>query len=227
MLPKKKKNTKILIVTFLFFFIIVLIFLKIDKDIKPVLLAVSDTEVRAIATESINRIIKEELSKNVKYSDFVTVKTDKNGDIAAIDLDAVEMNKFGSNIALSVQSEMKSIGERGISIPLGVITGSTLLAYYGPRMNVKVLPMGYISTDFKSELQSAGINQTRYVVYIKVDTNLQLMIPLGKDKINVTTTIPIAETLIVGKVPSSYFNTGQNGTNQPNIITVPIPETKQ
>ena len=227
MLPRKKKNMKVLFLLFLLFFIITLVFLKIDKDIKPIIIGVSNVEVKIIATESINRIIKEELSQNIKYSDFVTIKTDKNDDISAIDLNTVEMNKFGSKIALSVQSELNSIGERGISIPLGVVTGSTILSYYGPRMKVKVLPMGYVTTEFKSELQSAGINQTRYMVYIKVDTNLQLMIPLVKDKINVTSTIPIAETLIVGKVPTSYFNSSQSGTNLPSIITVPIPEVKE
>lgn len=224
MLPSKRKKKIKLLVYFLVFFIICLFaFYKIDNDMKPILFAVSHAEVRIIATESINRIVKEELSQNIKYSDFVNIKTDLNGDISAIELNTVEMNKFGNSIALRVQEELKLIGGRGVSIPLGVITGSGLLAYYGPRMKVEVLPMGNITTDFRSELHSAGINQTRYRVYICVNTDMQIMIPFGKDKINVSSTIPIAETLIVGKVPSSYFNTNSKDVNIPSVVPIPSP----
>lgn len=224
MLPsKRKKMFKFIIYVSLFMLFIFFVFYKIDKNIKPLLFAVSNAEVRIIATESINKIVKEELTKNVKYSDFVSIKTDRNGDISAIELNTVEMNKFGNNVALKLQEEMKFIGGRGVSIPFGVITGSSLLAYYGPRMNVKVYPLGNIITDFRSELESAGINQTRYRVYICVNTNLQILIPFGKDKVNVTSAIPIAETLIIGKVPSSYFNTNSSGVNIPNVVPIPSP----
>lgn len=221
MLPRQKKKFKIFSCFFLIFLILLILFFKIDKDIKPVLFSVSGTEVRILATECINRVVKEELSNNVKYSDFVSVKTDTNGDISAIEMNTVEMNKFGANIALKVQEEMRFIGGRGISIPLGVITNSSLLSSFGPNINVKVQPMGNVVTDFKSELQSAGINQSRYRVYISINTNMQIMIPLGQEKINVVSIIPIAETLIVGKVPNMYYNTESGGDTVPNIIPMP------
>jgi sporulation protein YunB len=205
----------------LIFFIPLYLFYKIDKDIKPVLSSVSNAEVRMVATQAINQIIKEELSDNVKYSNFISVKTDKNGDIASIEVNTVEMNKFGADVAIKAQEEMKFIGGRGVTIPLGVITGSSLLSYYGPRIKINVIPMGNITTDFKSELQPAGINQTRYRVYITVNTSLQVMIPFGNDIMNVVSTIPIAETLIVGKVPSTYFNNGAGLSTMPSVINIP------
>jgi sporulation protein YunB len=212
-----------MIIIFIIFF---LLLYKVDRDIKPLLFSVTNAEVRIITTESINKTVKDELSKNVKYSDFVSIKTDRNGDISAIELNTVEMNKFGNNIALRIQEEMKFIGGTGVSVPLGVLTGSSILAYYGPRMKIKVSPVGNITTDFKSELQSAGINQTRYRVYICVNTTLQVMIPLGKEKVDITSTIPIAETLIVGKVPASYFNTTPGDANVPNVVPIPTPGEK-
>jgi sporulation protein YunB len=223
MLSRHRKNTKALIIAAVVFLFLVILFYKIDRDIRPVLFAATNAEVKIMATETINKIVKDELSQSVKYSDFVSVRTDKNGDISSIDLNTVEMNKFGSQRALKVQEQLKSQGDRGVSIPLGVITNSTLLSYYGPRMNIKVLPVGYVTCDFKSELQSAGINQTRYMVYIKVDTNMQVLIPLGKENMNVASTIPIAETLIVGKVPDYYFGKSSGSNDGSGVIPVPVP----
>lgn len=226
MLPRKikKKWFRVLFCIAIVLIVFTIIFYKIDKDIRPVLSAVSNSEVRILATEAINKIVKEELSDNIKYSDFVSIKTDKNGDISAIEMNTIEMNKFGAKVALRVQEEMEFIGGRGVSIPLGVITNSSLLSYYGPKINVKVMPLGNVTTDFKSELQSAGINQCRYRVYISVSTNAQIMVPFGEEKVNVVSTIPIAETLIVGKVPSSYFSNESGGMNVPNVVPIPVPE---
>lgn len=225
MLRHRRKKIKLIIYIVIIFSVIIYVFYKIDNDIKPALFSVSNAEIKIIAVESINRVVKEELSKNIKYSDFVNVKTDKNGDISAIEMNTVEMNKFGSTVALRVQEEMKFIGGRGVKVPLGVVTGSNILSFYGPKINVKILPIGNVITDFKSELQSAGINQSRYRVYIIVNTTLQIIIPFGNEKMDVASTIPIAETLIVGKVPNSYFNT-QGGYNIPGVVPVPSVETK-
>lgn len=221
MLRSRRKKYKFLICMFIIFIAAIFIFYKIDHDIKPVLFSVSSSEVRIMATEAINRVVKEELSQNVKYSSFVNIKTDMNGEISAIEMNTVEMNKFGSTVALKVQEEMKFIGGRGVSIPFGAITRSYLLSCVGPQIKCKVYPLGNVVTDFKSELESAGINQSRYRVYIIVDTNLQINIPFGQDKMNVVSTIPVVETLIVGKVPNTYLNGGAGTGNY--TITVPDP----
>ena len=224
MLPSKKRSLiKFSIYFFSIAIVFIIIFYKIDKDIKPVLIAVSNNEVRIKATDTINMAVRQELSKNVKYSDFVVIKTDKNGDISVIELNTTEMNKFGNNVSLEIQEELKTMGARGIDIPLGVITGSSLLSYYGPKIKVDVLPIGYVKYDFVPELQSAGINQTRYCVNIIISTNMQIIIPMGKEIIDVTSKIPIAETLIVGKVPASYFNS-QGSQGAGSSFSIPIPK---
>lgn len=222
---RKSSLRKVVICLLLLVFIFLLLFLKFDKDIRPVLFSVSSTEVKISATESINRIVKEELSGNIKYSDFVTVKADKDGVISAIEMNTVEMNKFGSNVALRVQDELKFIEGKGVDIPLGIITGSSLLSDLGPKINIKVMPLGNVITDFKSELESAGINQSRYRVFITVNAELQIIVPFGDNKMNVASTIPIAETLIVGKVPGAYFSTQSGGINVPSVVPMPSEDT--
>ncbi|KPU45338.1 sporulation protein YunB [Oxobacter pfennigii] len=223
MLPSKRRAIKGLVIFFSFFVFIIFSFYTVDSQLKPTLIALSDSELRIAATEAISKTVKDELSKNIEYSDFVNVKTNNSGEIIAIELNTIEMNKFGNNVVLRVQDEMKFLGGKGISIPLGVLTKSSLLSYMGPKLKVDVIPTGNVMADFRSELESAGINQTRYRVFITISTSLQIVIPTVKERIDVVSTVPIAETLIVGKVPGSYFNTTPGGFNVPNIVPIPAP----
>lgn len=175
------------------------------------MISIAESETKIEAVQSINKIVHEELlNNNIKYSDFIIMKINQNGDIYAVEVNTVEMNKFGALISNKIQEDMKFIGGRGINIPLGMITRSNIFSFYGPKIMVKTYPIGNVLTDFKSEIESVGINQSRYRVYILINVDLQIIIPIGKDKVNITSSIPIAETLIVGKVPITYFNNQRN-----------------
>ena len=63
-----------------------------------------------------------------------------------------------------------------------------------------------VATDFKSEFVSAGINQVRHRIYLEVLTNVSVVAPLITKEMSVTTNISIAETILVGDVPDSFFS---------------------
>ncbi|HYE80527.1 MAG TPA: sporulation protein YunB, partial [Clostridia bacterium] len=50
------------------------------------------------------------------------------------------------------------------------------------------------------DFAEAGINQTRLKIYLMVRTDVQIIVPLASNKIDVTTHIPISETIIVSDV---------------------------
>ena len=64
-------------------------------------------------------------------------------------------------------------------------------------------PIGFIEARYSSEFESAGINQTRHKIYINVKTKIRIIIPLKSSDIEVSNEIPIAETIIVGKIPKT------------------------
>ena len=75
-----------------------------------------------------------------------------------------------------------------------------------PSIRVKIIPQGSVTVDYATEFESTGINQTRHRIYIIVNTDIKMIVPLVSENIRVTTNIPIAETIIVGDVPESFVN---------------------
>lgn len=120
------------------------------------------------------------------------------------------MNKLASEVALTVQETIKSIRTPTIRVPLGNIFGSQLLAQYGPKIDIDVTPIGRVNVDFFTEFQESGINQTRHKIYLVVKAQVKTIIPFSSSNMVVESTVPIAETIIVGRVPDNYINVPPN-----------------
>ncbi|SKC91597.1 sporulation protein YunB [Maledivibacter halophilus] len=118
----------------------------------------------------------------------------------------IMMNKLASEVALTIQTKIRSTETSSIKVPMGNIFGSQLLAQYGPKINIRVTPIGRVKVDFFTEFQESGINQTRHKIYLTVDTQVKTIIPFASTPIDVQSTVPIAETIIVGRVPDSFIN---------------------
>jgi sporulation protein YunB len=198
---------------------------KIDRDLKPVMMAMCDAEARIIATETINATIRDEFGSKISYDDIMTVKTDKDGNVVMIQANTVELNRIGSQIALGIQKRIGSIGGRGVKIPLGILFKNDLLAYYGPKVTFKMQPMGSTLTTYNSDFVAAGINQTRQIIYLNVTATVQVIVPLARNSISITSNIPIAESIIVGKVPNTYAEMG-NALNSSGLTNYGIPAKK-
>ncbi|SNS36116.1 sporulation protein YunB [Anaerovirgula multivorans] len=116
------------------------------------------------------------------------------------------MNKVASDVALTIQEHLKQIQTASEKIPLGNALGSQLLAQYGPKFKLTVTPLGMVDVNFGTEFEQSGINQTRHRIFLIVNTKVRVIIPFSSNTIEVTTYIPVAETIIVGRVPMNYIN---------------------
>lgn len=218
-----KKRYKAILWVIIFTSIFTVLSYKLDRDLKPVLMALCDSQARSIATETINGTIRDEFGSKISYDDIMTVKTDKEGNVVMIQANTVELNRIGSQIALGVQKRIEQVGERGIKIPLGLLLENDLFAYYGPKITFRMQPFGSTLTTYRSDFRAAGINQTRQIVYLDVTVNIQVIVPLARNSISVTSNIPIAESIIVGKVPATFVDLGGQA-NDNSVINSLIPK---
>jgi sporulation protein YunB len=205
----KKRILLIIAIIMINFTIFIYIF---DITVMPTVMAVADAEMRAKATEIVNRAIINEYSKQFNYDEIIRVDKDSEGNIVMLKADTLKMNKIACDVALQTQKELLELGDIGIKIPIGYITRNNILSYYGPRITIKMQPIGLVETKYSSEFESAGINQTRHKIYVKVKTTVRVIIPLKSNDIEVANEIPIAETIIVGKTPNTAIGLDLNGT---------------
>ncbi|MBE3101511.1 MAG: sporulation protein YunB [Firmicutes bacterium] len=210
-----KQKFTIVIATILI--LCILFFMIIDRGIKPTIIAMSEAKVEYIAILAMNNAVSKILGTNVKYTDLTDVLTDKDGKISMIQYNTILINTLARDTSTLAQNEIRTLGEQGITIPLGSITRSKILSGMGPNIKVRMIPVGSVSTDFSDEFNQAGINQTRHRIFLTLRTQVRIVVPLGSNIIDVSTRVPITETIIVGDVPQTYVNV-QNEDQMLNLI---------
>ena len=116
---------------------------------------------------------------------------------------------FVQQIENMILSGELAVGEqlppaRELSIPVGSLTGSALLAGRGPRIKVRMESVGSSSARFENEFTSAGINQTNHRIVLHIDVSVAILLPGFTTATQVSNAVTVAETVIVGTVPDTY-----------------------
>ena len=138
------------------------------------------------------------------------VSYDATGRVSMLKANTMRMNELGSRIVLKAQRNLEQVAAQSIRIPLGAATRMALLEGLGPGITVRMLPVGSVTTDFKAEFTSAGINQTRHRIYLEAVARVDLVLPNGAQSIAIRAQIPVAESIIIGEVPESYVDVADN-----------------
>lgn len=177
----------------------------VNNNIKPLLLAMAEVRSRVIATQAINEAVSSELTYRINYEDLFIIRTNQDNRVTMLQANTMVMNRLATQTALSIQEHLRQLGTKTVGIPLGSIMGSEIFANFGPRLNLEILPVGTVTVDFFSDFEQAGINQTRHKIYLTVDAQVRVILPLVSKSVNVLTRVPIAETIIVGEIPENYI----------------------
>lgn len=96
----------------------------------------------------------------------------------------------------------------------GSFTGWKLLSGRGPGVSIRISSIGNVDTTLKSEFTSQGINQTLHRIYLEVVCNVKVLTPFKDIERKITNQVLLAENVIVGHIPDTYYNLeGLNGSN--------------
>lgn len=203
----KMSNPKkyILIITIIVIIIAYSTAICIIKAINPSLELQSKSVARALAEKSSNEACQKAI-ENVTYEDLCNIERDSNGNIKLMNLNVININKIMTQIALDMNKNLKNERNGEISISIGSVSGNKLLAGKGPAIKVRVEILGDIQTSIKSELKSAGINQTLHKIYMNVECELCVTSPYKDVTENISTEVLLAEAVIVGEIPETYYN---------------------
>ncbi len=196
---QKGGNKKFFFTMLVFAIMLIYSYYILERNIKPTMLAMSEINARLIATQAINDAVSSQINDNT-FNHLVDYKTDNNGRIALIQANTVQMNRLAADTSLRIQKKIQEIGPTALKIPISNIFGSQIFANTGPKISVNIQPAGTVNVDFFTDFEEAGINQTRLKIYLIVKTDVQILVPLASNKIDVTTHIPVSETIIVSSV---------------------------
>ena len=144
--------------------------------------------------------------QNYNYDSMFSIEKDEEGNVSMIQMNMYRVNIIISDIAYNIQEQMKKPENSAISIPIGTFLGIDLLSGYGPNVKMRVVLLGTVETDLKSEFIAQGINQTLHRVYLQIDCPVQILSSYKTIEENISNQSLLAENVIVGKIPSTYYN---------------------
>lgn len=184
----------------------IIVFTGLKHQIGPNIDAISKIKAKGIVSEIINETIKEEFSGRNYEENLFIVKKGEGGQIQTVQSNTSLINNMVSGFAVKLARRYEKMEPRQLSVSYGTLLGSKILSQTDLNFNIKILPLSVTGYDFETEFESQGINQTKYKVYITLDSSVRVLQPFAADTINIKSKVLIAEVVIVGEVPSSYVN---------------------
>lgn len=204
------KHPKIIMVIIAIFLLFNSILYFFDKNILPTVLSIGEEKLRREATSIINETALDIYSKDFDYKDMIITEKDNDGNITMLRADTVKLNYLSAKLVLASNNKIGELEEVGLKVPLGYMTKSLVFYNLGPKINVDMTQIGNITSSYESVFESAGINQTRHKIYLNVNMKMKLIVPLKSREVEIASQIPIAETIIVGKVPNTAIDLNKN-----------------
>ena len=200
------KHKKLLLMMLLCVIVLILTLWLMKTRIEPHLEEVGILRANIMVSQIVNKALNEQLSDQQSMEDLLIRKSNENGQMEVLQANTKAMNLLITEISLELQEQYAARPEDIYSVPLGTLLGDRILSQTEPKVDIRIIPISVSSIDFKTEFESEGINQTKYKVYIDLESQVKVVAPLVSETFRVSTTVLIAEAVILGTVPGSYVS---------------------
>lgn len=182
----------------------------LENKLRPVVAEIAAAQAQNNMTAVVENAVTADLAaRQVSYVDFVTIQRDEGGAITALTTDMARMNLLRSELTAAILETLEGVDVSDVQVPLGSLFDLEPLWAKGPALKAKSMTVGTVRAEFDSQLTSAGVNQTLHRIWLEVDVPMTLLLPGGEVETALHTRLCVAETVIVGKVPDTYLQLGQ------------------
>jgi len=177
----------------------------LEFRLRPVAEQLAGRQVNNLVTSRLNTALSE---LSARYSSLVEIQRAADGTITAVTADMEQLNRIRSQAVRVALDTVASVDVHTLGVPLGSLFDFDLLWAKGPDIEVHSLVAGIVTAGVRSDFYSAGINQTMHRIMLDVEVPLTVLLPGSSGKTQVSASVCVAETVIVGRVPETYLNLG-------------------
>ena len=187
--------------TLLFLFAFVLI----NRTLAPAIIKIATAESKNSIEEDFSYTVYTALgSRQISYKDIFTVSCKEDGSVAFMNVNMAACYAVCADVIPALTARARSYNGLTVSVPMGSLSGIPALSGKGPDCRVRLVSAKSVSVRLESEFTEAGINQTLHTVAIVATVGVTLLVPGAATDIQNEVRIPIAETVLLGKVPDAY-----------------------
>lgn len=158
-----------------------------------------------LTNDAISRQIE---NGTIQYDRIVYFEKDLNGRITALKTNIGEINHLKTDILNIINGQILALDAADIGIPLGSLFMPEFFSGKGPSIPVHILAIRNSEASFSSEFSQAGINQTLHQLVMHVEVDAAVLVLGETSTFSVSSQVVVAETVIVGDVPSTFIQSG-------------------
>ncbi|MBQ8358618.1 MAG: sporulation protein YunB [Oscillospiraceae bacterium] len=171
--------------------------------------SLAETQIRNSTSDLINDAIDKQIEiGNIQYDRIVYFEKDLNGRITALKTNMSEVNRLKTSILNIINDEILALDTDDLGIPLGSLFLPEILSGRGPGIPVHIISIRNSDAGFESRFTEAGINQTLQQLTMNVSVDVAILVLGRTESFTVSSQVVVAETIIVGQVPDTFFQTG-------------------
>ena len=186
-----------------------LAFLMLRSRYRDIIQELAQTQVKNTTSDLTNDAIAKQIAQGViQYDRIVYFEKDLDGRNTAQKTNMSEVNRLKTDILNLINDEILALDTSDIGIPLGSLFLPELLSGKGPAIPVHILSIRNSDAAFTSAFSQAGINQTLHQLVMVVSVDVSVLVLGQTSSFTVNSEVVVAETVIVGDVPSTYLQTG-------------------
>lgn len=169
----------------------------------------AQTQITNATSDLINDAIDHQIETgDIHYDRIVYFEKDLNGRITALKTNMSEVNRLKTSTLNLINDEILALDTSDIGIPLGSLFVAEIFSGKGPTIPVEIISIRNSDAYFTSNFTQAGINQTLHQLSMSVLVDVSVLVLGETASFTVTSEVVVAETIIVGDVPDTFFQTG-------------------
>ena len=117
--------------------------LYVSAQMRPLLESLATARVSNAVTRIVSEAVYEAIETGeLQYDGLVTLEKDSQGKVTAVRSNMAAFNHLQAEILDTILTRVGQVSARELSIPVGTLTGSALLAGRGPRVKVRMESLG-------------------------------------------------------------------------------------
>ena len=200
---KKRKFRKFLIIFSAFTVLIIALF---EIYIKPFQDKLMENRAKVLVEARISKIADDVIKSHEYDYDKLLIKTEsKNNIVTSLSVNTQAVNKLQNEFSNIFQNKMDDLITQYFSVPIGDLTGLTMLSSKGPRLKFSYDMTGSVDVELNSEFDTSGINQTIHRVTMVVDAEVVFVSQSYMENLKIRNEFAVSETVIVGDTPDYLY----------------------
>lgn len=205
----RRRMRRFLYIVILILIVLLAVFFYLRNSYRDVIMELAQTSVKNSTSDLTNEAVSKQIAEGkIQYDRIVFFEKDLNGRITALKTNIGEINHLKTDILSIINDRILSLDHSDIGIPLGSLFLPEFFSGKGPSIPVHILSIRNSDAAFSSEFIQAGINQTLHRLNMEVQVDVSVLVLGQTCSFGVKSQVVVAETVIIGDVPSTYFQTG-------------------